>query len=149
MIITAMYIGARLLTPKLKIPILIIFLIISIFFERAIFLDPLNSFNFIPEPPQVPSKNLIDYNVNLLTLAGMLMGGLLLPVLIFLGFGILIKGLKTSGIVRKNYLLLSTGSLCFCIFGFLEGLTVPGILVIFVRFGYLSSFWLMYFELKA
>ncbi|MFX0030440.1 MAG: hypothetical protein ACFE8B_14605 [Candidatus Hermodarchaeota archaeon] len=147
-IITSMYIGTWLLTPKIKLHIVIIFLIISIAFEIIIFIDPLNSFNFIPEPPTPPDGVLIDYNVNILTIAGILMGGLLLPVLIFLGLGFLFKGLKTSGVIRKNFLFLSAGSITFCIFGLLEGLTVPGFLVILVRIGYLSSFWLMYLGLK-
>jgi hypothetical protein len=114
---------------------------------NIIFVDPLGSFNFIPQPPAPPSLNLIDYNVNLLTLAGMLMGGLLLSVLIYLGFGFLIKALQSSGVIRKNFFLLSIGSLSFCIFGLLEGLTAPGILGIFVRLGYVSSFIFMYFGL--
>ncbi len=146
-IVSAMYIGVELMAPKIKKPILIIFLIISIFFEIIIFIDPINSFNFIPSIPDPPSKNLIDYNVNLLTLAGMLLGGLLLPVLIFLGFGFLYKALESSGEIRKKFFLLSAGSISFCIFGLLEGLTVPGILVIMVRLGYVSSFILMYFGL--
>lgn len=148
-IITAMYIGTELLVPKIKKHILIIILVISIIFETIIFMDPLNSFNFDPEPPDAPDRVLIDYNVNLFTLAGMLMGGLLLLVIIFLGLGFLIKGLESSGVVRKNFLYLSAGSLCFCIFGLLEGLTAPGILMVIVRIGYLSSFWLMYFGLKG
>jgi len=146
--ITSMYIGAKLLIPKIKLHILSIVLVISIFFEIIIFMYPLSSFNFKPEPPLAPTENLIDYNVNLLTPAGMLMGVLLLLVLIFLGLGFLFKGLKSSGVIRKNFLFLSVGSLFFCIFGLLEGLTAPGILVIFVRLGYLSSFWLMYLGLK-
>jgi len=148
-IITAMYIGTELLIPKIKKYIFIIILVISIFFEIVIFMDPLNSFNFKPDPPDPPNGVLIDYNVNLFTLAGMLMGGLLLLVLIFLGFGFLIKGLNSSGVIRKNFLYLSAGSLCFCIFGLLEGLTEPGILMVVVRIGYLTSFWLMYVGLKS
>ena len=148
-IITAMYIGAELLTPKLKMYIIILVLIISIFFEIVVFLDPLNSFNFIPEPPTPPPINLIDYNVNLMTLAGILMGGLLLLVLVFLGLGFLYKAFQSSGVIRKNFLYLSAGSICFCVFGLLEGLTVPGFLVVLVRIGYLSSFWLMYLGLKT
>lgn len=146
--ITSMYIGAKLLIPKIKLHILSIVLVISIFFEIIIFMSPLSSFNFKPEPPKVPTENLIDYNVNLLTPAGMLMGVLLLLVLIFLGLGFLFKGLKSSGVIRKNFLSLSVGSLFFCIFGLLEGLTAPGFFVILVRIGYLSSFWLMYLGLK-
>ena len=83
-IITSMYIGAELLIPKMKIYIVLIILIISIFFEIVVFYNPLGSFNFIPPPPTVPPINLIDYNVNLNTLAGYLMGGLLLVVIVFL-----------------------------------------------------------------
>ncbi len=143
-IIISMYIGAELLTPKIKRHIVIIILIISIVFEIIIFIQPLESFNFVPEPPDAPSINLIDYNVNLFTLAGMIMGGLLLMVLIFLGFGFLYKAFQSSGIIRKKFFYLSAGSICFCIFGLLEGLTIPGFLIILVRIGYLSSFWLMY-----
>jgi len=145
-IISAMYIGAELLTPKIKRPIFIIFLIISIIFEIVIFTD-INSFNFIPAIPDPPSINLIDYNVSLLSLAGMLMGGLLLLVLVFLGLGFLYKALQSSGVIRRNFFLLSAGSISFCIFGLLEGLIAPGPLVIFVRLGYVSSFVLMYYGL--
>jgi len=148
-IITAMYIGAELLIPKMKIYIVVVILIISIIFEIVVLSNPLASFNFIPPPPAIPSGNLIDYNVNLLTLGGLLMGGLLLAVIIFLGIGFLYKGFQSTGVIRKNFLYLSVGSLCFCIFGLLEGLTVPGFLVIIVRIGYLSSFWLMYLGLKT
>ncbi len=147
-IITAMYIGLELVFPKVKLYILLIILIISALFEAIVFLYPLQSFNFVPTPPTSPLINLIDYNVNLNTIAGYLMGGLLLCVLIFLGVGFLYKAFQSSGRIRKNFFFLSAGSLCFCIFGLLEGLTVPGILVIFVRIGYLISFWFMYFGLQ-
>ncbi len=147
-IIISIYIGAELLIPKMKIYIVLVILIISIFFEIVVFSNPLGSFNFSPTPPSVPLINLIDYNVNLNTLGGYLMGGLLLVVIVFLGIGFLYKGFQSSGVIRKKFVYLSAGSLCFCIFGLLEGLTVPGVLVILVRIGYLSSFWLMYLGLK-
>lgn len=147
-IVTAMYIGAQSLTPKIKRHITIIFLVITIFFEIIIFLYPLSSFNFNPTPYTPPTINLIDYNVKLTSLAGILMGACLLSVLVFLGFGFLYKGFQSTGVIRKNFLFLSVGSIWFCIFGLLEGLTAPGFLGIIVRIGYLSSFWLMYFGLK-
>ena len=145
--ITAMYIGAELLTPSKKKYIVLISIIISLVFEILIFMDPLGSFNFDPIPPTLPTENLIDYNVNLMTFAGIIMGIMLIAVLIFLGLGFLYKGFQSSGVIRKNFLLLSVGSICFCIFGLLEGLTEPGFMVIIVRMGYLSSFWFMYFGL--
>ncbi|KKM99997.1 hypothetical protein LCGC14_1142210 [marine sediment metagenome] len=148
-IITAMYIGAELLIPKYKWYIVTFFIVLSVIFEVVMLGDPLGSFNFNPVPPTPPPRNLIDYNVNLTTLAGILMGGLLLPVLIFLGIGFLYKGIQSSGVIRKNFFYLSAGSICFCVFGLLEGLTVPGITVIVVRIGYLASFWFMYYGLKG
>jgi hypothetical protein len=147
-IVTAMYIGLELILPKVKLYIILAILIISIVFEIIVFLYPLQSFNFIPAPYNPPLINLIDYNVNITTIAGLLMGALLLSVLIILGVGFLYKAFQSTGTIRKNFLYLSIGSLCFCIFGLLEGLTVPGIWVIIVRIGYLSSFWFMYFGLQ-
>ncbi len=148
-IISAMYIGSELLAPNRKWYIVAIIVVISVIFEIIILIDPLNSFNFIPEPPSAPTINLIDYNINLLTIAGMLVGALLLSTLVFLGFGFLYKGFQSTGVIRKNFFFLSAGSICFCVFGLLEGLTVPGIAIIIVRIGYLTSFWLMYLGLKG
>jgi hypothetical protein len=148
-IITAMFIGAELLTPKLKLYIIILFLAVSVLFEIIIFLFPLESFNFNPPALTPVTENLIDYNVKLNTVAGYLMGGLLISVIIFLGLGFIYKAFQSTGTIRKNFLYLSAGSLCFCIFGLLEGLTVPGFTVIIVRIGYLISFWLMYLGLKT
>ena len=148
-IITAMYIGAELLAPQIKKYIIVIILIIAILFEIVVFLYPLESFNFVPPPGTPVTINLIDYNVNLMTLAGILMGVMLITTLLFLGLGFLIKAFESSGDIRKNFFYLSAGSICFCVFGLLEGLTAPGILVIIVRIGYLSSFWLMYLGLKV
>ena len=144
--ILALYIGAELLIPKKKWYLMFIIIVICILFEILFFLDPLGTFNFVP--PLVSGELLIDYNVNMFTPAGLIMAILLLTVLIVLGFGFLIKSLQSTGVIRKKFFFLSMGSICFCIFGLLEGLTEPGLMVIFVRIGYLVSFWLMYYGLK-
>lgn len=146
-IIVSMFIGAELLTPKIKWHIVLLFLLLSIVFEIVIFMDPLGSFYF-DVPTTTPPEELIDYNVNLNTLAGMLMGGFLLSVLVFLGFGFLYKAFQSTGDIKKKFYFLSIGVFCFCIFGLLEGLTAPGFMVIIVRIGYLSSFWFMYVGLR-
>jgi hypothetical protein len=146
-IILAIYIGVELLTPKKKWYFMILIIILSVIFEILFFLEPLNTFNFID--PVIPGETLIDYNVNMDTPAGIIMAILLLTVLIVLGFGFLIKSFQSTGILKKKFFLLSMGSICFCIFGLLEGLTAPGLMVIFVRIGYLTSFWLMYYGLKT
>ncbi len=145
-IILALYIGAELLIPKRKWYLMFLVIIVCIIFEILFFLDPMGTFNFVPPP--VLGESLIDYNVNMFTPAGIIMALLLLMVLIILGFGFLIKSFQSSGVLRKKFFFLSIGSICFCIFGILEGLTAPGVMVIFVRIGYLISFWLMYYGLK-
>ena len=145
--ILAIYIGVELLTPKKKWYFMILVIILSVVFEIFFFLEPLDTFNFVD--PVILGETLIDYNVKMDSPAGIIMAVLLLTVLIILGFGFLIKSIKSSGELRKRFFLLSMGSICFCIFGLLEGLTAPGLMVIFVRIGYLTCFWLMYFGLKT
>ena len=146
-VITAMYIGTELITPKMKWYIISIITIICIIFEIVIFMDPLDAFFFDP-PTTDPPETLIDYNVNLDTMAGLLVGSLLLSILIFLGIGFIYKAFQSTGEIKRNFYFLSLGSICFCIFGLLEGLTAPGFMVIIVRIGYLSSFWFMYVGLR-
>lgn len=143
-IITSIYIGAELQIPKFKWYIVILFVILSIIFEILIFIYPLSAFNFVPR-----AELLIDYNVKVFSIAGILMAIFLLSVIILLGIGFLVKSVQSTGILRKKFLLLSLGSIFFCVFGLLEGLSELGYAVIFVRIGYLSSFWFMYYGLKT
>ncbi len=145
-VVIAIYIGGELLIPKAKWYFVLGFIVLSIVFYIIVFMNPFNAFNFIP--PSVYGDGLIDYNLNIFSLAGMLMGLFLILIIIILGFGFLIKSFQSTGILRKKFFLLSMGALCFCIFGLLEGLVVPGFTVIFVRIGYLSSFWFMYYGLR-
>ena len=145
-VITAIHIGEKLLIPKAKWYVVSIFIILGIIFEIIIFLMPSSSFKFIP--PATLGGGLIDYNLNIFSFAGLLMAVFLLTVIILLSIGFLIKAIQSSGVLRKKFFLISMGSLCFCVFGLLEGLVVPGFTIIIVRIGYLSSFWLMYYGLK-
>ena len=146
-IILAIYIGVELLMPKKKWYIMILIFILSAIFEFFFILDPMGTFNFVD--PVNPGETLIDYNVNMFTPAGIIMAILLLTVLIVLGFGFLIKSFQSTGILKKKFFLLSIGFFGFCIFGLLEGLTELGIMLIFIRTGYLISFWLLYYGLKT
>jgi len=146
-IITAIYIGAELQIPKLKWYIVISFIILSIIFEILIFINPFSAFNFVDPPAE--GVLLIDYNVIIFSTAGILMAIFLLSIIVLLGIGFLVKSFQSTGILRKKFFLLSLGSIFFCVFGLLEGLTEPGYTVIFVRIGYLSSFWFMYYGLKT
>lgn len=138
----AMYIGGELILPKKKWYLISIIVVLSIIFEAVVLIDPIGSFDFAY--PTTSGEELIDYNINILTPAGILMACLLLSILIFLGFGFLFKAIQSTGVIRKNFFFLSMGSFCFCVFGLLEGLIAPGWALIIVRIGYLSSFWFMY-----
>jgi hypothetical protein len=142
-VITAIYIGSELLIPSKKWYWVSIFIILSIVFEFFIFFDPVGTFNFA-----YPVNQLIDYNVNTFSIAGFLMAIFLLSIIILLGLGSIINGSKSSGIIRRKFFLIGMGAISFCIFGLIEGLTAPGVFVILVRIGYLTSFWLMYYGLK-
>jgi len=146
-IITAIYIGAELLIPKAKWYVVIIFIFLSIIFEILIFIDPFSAFKF--EDPPSPGQLLVNYSVQTFSIAGILMAIFLLTIIVLLGVGFLVKSFQSSGILRTKLFLLSMGSIFFCVFGLIEGLFEPDIWVIFVRIGYLSSFWLMYYGLKT
>jgi hypothetical protein len=146
-IITSIYIGCRLLDIKKKWYLISIFIVLGIIFDVIIFLDPFSAFKF--NPPTISGEALIDYNVNTFSFAGILMAVFLLSVTIILGFGFLIKGIKSKGFLRLKLFLISMGAIFFCIFGLIEGLTAPDIYVVIVRIGYLMSFWLLYFGLKS
>ena len=145
-IIVAIYIGSKLLLPKLKWVIISLFVVLGILFYVIIFMDPFAAFNF--DYPTIPGELLIDYNTIIMSTAGMLMAFFLLSTIILLGFGFLIKAFQSTGVLKKKFFLLSLGAIFFCVFGLLEGLTAPGLMVIFVRIGYLASFWFMYYGLK-
>lgn len=146
-IITAIYIGAELLIPKAKWYVVIIFIILSIIFEILIFIDPFTAFKF--QDPPSPGQLLINYSVQTFSIAGILMAIFLLTIIVLLGVGFLVKSFQSSGILRTKFFLLSMGSIFFCVFGLIEGLFEPDIWVIFVRIGFSSSFWLMYYGLKT
>ena len=145
-VVSAIYIGGELLIPKAKWYLVSLFVVLSIVFYSIIFMDPFSAFNF--NPPLVSGDGLIDYNLNIFSLAGILMGLFLILIIIILGIGFLVKSFQSTGIIRKKFFFISMGALCFCIFGLLEGLVVPGFTVIFVRIGYLCSFWFMYYGLR-
>jgi hypothetical protein len=145
-VVTASYIGGRVIYPKVKWYIFSLFIVLSIVFYIIIFIDPYTSFNF--NNPTIPGDGLIDYNLNTFSFAGILMGVFLILIIFLLGIGFLIKSFQNTGVLRIKLILLSIGSICFCVFGMLESLTVPGFALIFVRIGYLSSFWFMYVGLR-
>ena len=146
LIVIGMYLGAELLIPEKKKVLVIVFFGLMIVFEIIIIGYPLNSFNFVY--PKNPGEELIDYNLSLMSAAGVLMLIFLASLVIFLGIGFLIKALQSTGTIRKKFFLLSMGVFLYAIFGALESLTAPGIALIVIRIGYISGPLFMYYGLK-
>jgi hypothetical protein len=141
--VCAIWFGVEIEKPVKPIFVVSIILVIGIIFEIVVFIDP-NSFYF---DTVTDGSRLTDYNINMASPAGFLMIGLLGPILGFMGVGAMMTMKKSSGVLKKKFLLGFAGILCFAITGFLEGLTQLGALVILVRVGYISSFLLMYVAL--
>ncbi len=146
LIVLAIHIGAELMVPKKKWHITSIYLVLMIIFEIILFLNPLESLNFVY--PSKSGEALIDYNLKLTTPAGILMIIFLASVILFLGIGFLIKAIQATGDIRKKFLFLSLGVFLYSIFGLFESLTEPGVALIFIRLGYISGPVFMYFGLK-
>lgn len=143
---TAIYFGVELLIPEKKMYILPIYFVLGIIYELFIFLDPMGSHYFIP--PTTLGEDLIEDVFEVGSPAGILFVIFMLSMLILNGFGFLLKSFQSTGIIRKKFLLLSIGIFLFLIFGAVDALIAPGIILIFVRFGYVSGFWFFYLGLR-
>ncbi len=145
-ILSAIYLGGELLTPKKKWYLLSIYVVLSIIFELFIFLNPEGSITYAN--PARPGEDLINDNLVEDSIAFFLALIFLLSVIIFLGFGFLIKAIQSRGSIRKSFLFLSIGAFIYTIGGILDGLFSPGLILIFIRSAMIGSAWLFYFGLK-
>lgn len=146
LVILAIYLAGQIQFPGKEKYFVIPYLILGAIFYILIFLDPVAS--FYSDFYEDTTPRMIDYNINLSSIAGIFLLMMLIPVIISLGFGLIYHSTKTTGVLKKKFLILAAGAFCYGIFGSMEGFTVPGVLVIIVRIGFLGSFWLMYFGIK-
>ena len=144
-VICATYIGMEIQDPEKKWYLVGIYTILGVIFNIVIFLDPISSFYLGAYAPE--GEGLIDYNINLTSVAGMILALMLIPYFVVLVFGIFSYSKKTRGTIRKQFLLLGIGIFGFFFFGIMEGFFQPGLFIIFVRIGYIGSFWFMYLAL--
>jgi hypothetical protein len=141
----SLYIFGELFYPEKKKYFMIPFLILGIIYELYIFIAPLSSFTF--DYPSVSGERLIGIEFTSFTLPFIINYLLVLVGLIVFGFGYLIKGLRSKGVIKKKLLLLSVGYFLFIAFP-LFALFVSGYIVYLVRIGMVSSFFFFYFGLK-
>jgi hypothetical protein len=145
-VISGIYFGIEFITPNKKKYLIITYLILGVIFELFLFLDTMNSTSYVY--PANPGENLIDAQLVLRSPAGILSVIFILTAVIILGFGFLIKGINTTGIIRKKFLYLSAGFLIWALTAAFEGLTAPGIFLFICRFIMISSFVFLYFGVK-
>ncbi|MFW9866853.1 MAG: hypothetical protein ACFFEN_12230 [Candidatus Thorarchaeota archaeon] len=145
-VLFAMYVGAILITPKGKWYVFSPYIVLGIVFEVFLFLDPSGT---IEQPNPVPlGSDLINDNLNLISISGLVALIFLLSIFIFLGFGFLIKGIQSTGTIRRKFILISFGAFIYIIGAVMDGLLPPGIYLIFVRSMMVLSAWLFYFGLR-
>lgn len=143
------YLGVELTIPKIKRIILITSIVISIVYEILLFLDPLAVLTF--EYPETSGENLIDGYIKLgnpVSVLGMI--GIVL-LIIFNGFGFLYRGIQSKGIVRKKFLVLSIGIFLYITCALvIDVFFAPNfvLFVIFIRFGIVSSLWVLYLGIR-
>ena len=145
-VIFAMYLGAELIVPEKKKFIFSIYLVLGIIFELFLFLDLSGSITY--DIPLNPGEDLINDNLVFESIAGILVLVFLLSILIFDGIGFLIKSIQSTGVIKKNFLLLSLGAFIYIIGGILDGLFSPGITLIFIRSAMALSALLFYLGIK-
>jgi len=144
--IFAMYIGAEILTPEKKWYIVGIYIILGIIFDLFLFLDPAGSVTYAN--PTVPGEDLINDNLVEDSVVYFLALIFLLSIIVFLGFGFLIRGIQTKGSIRKKFIYLSIGAFVYTTGGILDGLFSPGIILIFIRSAMIGSSALFYLGLR-
>jgi len=156
-IVVGMTIGAEMITPEKSKEIVMSFAVLGVIFELFLILNTMASFEFIDPhtPPVDPNvvwiagEDIIDSSFIRMSPAYIFILGFLVCILLFNGIGFLIKGLKSSGIVKKKMLLLSLGFIIFVISGAMDALITPGPILAFVRIGMMCSTVCLYLGLKT
>ncbi|MFX0077127.1 MAG: DC1 domain-containing protein, partial [Candidatus Hermodarchaeota archaeon] len=139
------YVAAEILIPKKKILILIIYAILCLIFELSIFLDPFGNITFIE--PITPGRELIDDSLTFGSPASLIGFIFTLTGFFFNGLGLLLKGIRSSGVVSRKYKQLAMGYLIINVSALLDFIGIPEIIFI-VRIGSLSVVWLFYLGLR-
>jgi hypothetical protein len=143
-LVMAMYIGGELLIPKRKWILVSIYLVLGIIFEYFLWFQTDNTFIIDLVPGEI-----IDSSFVTLYPTFLLMALFILSILIFHGIGFITKAIKSTGVLRKKFLLLGIGFVVFSIAGAGDSLVNPGIGLVIVRLAMISSIILEYLGLRA
>ncbi len=141
-----MIVSTEIVLPNKKWIILGVLILIITILTVLIFIDPNNSFN--AEPPQNPGETVIYEYLVLESPAGItyLIG--ILYVFLFSVLGFLIKGIKSTGILRKKLFLLSAGLFAVLMTNVLMQSRLSIILNVIIWIGNVIAFYIMYMGLR-
>jgi len=131
---------------RIKWFLLISFIIIGILWEIILFIDIMNSFNFIY--PDTPGEDLIDEQIIYGSLIGVWTPFYIISGFIFWGIGFLIKAIQSEGVVRKKYIYISIGGFIFILGAMLDVSIPPGISRVFIRSAIIISWFLYYLGIR-
>jgi len=144
LVITAIYIGAELVLSDHQKLLLIVFLVLSFIFELFICFEPLTQFEFT----NPIGDEIIDSNFKFGSIAFIIILIFLISILIINGIGILVKGLKTKGLIRKKFIILSISFDSYITYAVFDTIFPHGPIVFIARVLMISSPLLLYFGLK-
>lgn len=141
-----MIVSTEIVLPNKKWIILGALILIITILTVLILIDPNNSFN--AEPPQNPGETVIYEYLVLASPAGIIYLIGTLYVFIFSVLGFLIKGIKSTGILRKKLFLLSTGLFAVLMTNMLMQSRLSIEMNVIIWIGNVIAFYIMYMGLR-
>lgn len=141
-----MIISAEIVLPNKKWIIIGSYILIAIVFEVLILINPNNSFS--AEYPQIPGETVIYEYLVLESLAGIFYLIGILYVALFGVLGFLIKGIKSTGILKKKLFRLSTGLFAVLMMNTLMQMQLSVLFNVFLWVGNIFAFYIMYIGLR-
>ncbi|MHA2037663.1 MAG: hypothetical protein ACW98X_14595 [Promethearchaeota archaeon] len=146
----SLYIGAELMIPEKMKYIVVTYFILGIVFEVILFVNPENSY-LIEYPPILGTDLIYIYLNSSYLIVTFFYFTFSISGFVFCGLGYLYKSIRTTGIIRKKFMMLSLGYFLFLGFPIFRsiaqrfGVYIP---LYYVRIGMVSSFLFFYTGLK-
>ena len=142
------YISSTLLisNKKIRYYVLSLYLILSIVYGLLIFLNPLDSFYL--KFPTNSGDDIIDINFTFDSVAGILYTFNSFSITSFWVLGFIVKAIKSTGVMRKKFLILALSIALFTICALSDALFPPNYSLILFRIGALCSLGIGYFGLR-
>ncbi len=145
-LITALYLGAKLLAPEKKKAILIVYCFLGVVFELFLFLDTRNSFVFTL--PAVDGESLIDARFNYGHPTFFFIAAFLGSVIAINVIGSLYRAKNSAGKIRTKFSLLALVFLLFVVVAVFDAMLSPGVILFVARMAMIVCVLLIYKVLK-